>query len=121
MSPNNPDSTSSSSSNIAAVPDGFVVVTLQDGSQCIVPEFLVPATHDAFDGYRTYLAKDIRKITGGVSVTLPGAGMCRAESGLAAEAGLGAGVPYQPPEPCDAQCSLTVSFYSQSISAVIRS
>jgi len=59
-----------------AVPDGFTVLTREDGPECIVPEYLVPATNHAFDGYRTRLAADVTEKLGGVSVILsrPGNG-----------------------------------------------
>lgn len=47
------------------VPDGFVVIQLQE-DKCIVPEFLVPATHHAFDGYRRRIEMDVRNQSGGV-------------------------------------------------------
>jgi hypothetical protein len=60
-------STSGYASKPTAVPDGFVRVTLEEG-ECIVPEYLVPATNDAFDQYRKRLAMDVNKKPGGVSV-----------------------------------------------------
>lgn len=51
-----------------AMPDGFVVVQLEGGNQCIVPEYLVPATHHAFDAYRKRSEMDVRTELGGVCV-----------------------------------------------------
>lgn len=77
MTPHDADSISTSSQEVTAVPDGFVLITFEDGSHCIVPEFLVPATNDAFNGYRKRLAMDITWKSGGVSVYLIGAGNMR--------------------------------------------
>jgi hypothetical protein len=77
MNPINRQATSRPSRDATAVPDGFVVVISENGLKCIVPEFLVPATNDAFDGYRTRLAMDIRKNLGGVSVISCRPGGCR--------------------------------------------
>lgn len=52
------------------VPDGFVLVRLQEGTPCIVPEYLVPATHQAFDRYRKCLELDVRNELGGVRVLI---------------------------------------------------
>jgi hypothetical protein len=70
MSQNTAQLTSTSSKEAIAVPDGFVLVKFEDGLQCIVPEFLVPATNEAFDGYRSRLAMDVGTTLGGVSVVL---------------------------------------------------
>lgn len=51
-----------------AVPDGFTSLSLESGGVCIVPEFLVPATNDAFSGYGTRLAMHVRDRFGGVSL-----------------------------------------------------
>jgi hypothetical protein len=49
------------------IPDGYALVKLEDGRMCIVPEYLVPGTHQAFDQYRSCHSKDAGNKEGGVS------------------------------------------------------
>lgn len=68
MPANNDHPNSTVSESAIAVPDGFTLVNREDGPNCIVPEYLVPATNDAFDGYRKRVAADVREKSGGVSM-----------------------------------------------------
>jgi hypothetical protein len=54
----------------AHTPEGFVRVTGPDGTPCLVPEFLIPATNQAFEGYRKRLELGVNKKDGGVSPLL---------------------------------------------------
>jgi hypothetical protein len=52
----------------AGIPDGFVQVLGDDGGLRIVPEYLIPATDRAFDGYRKRVQLDVRNEEGGVRI-----------------------------------------------------
>lgn len=65
--PSMPSDTSRLPSKPTAVPDGFALVTLEEG-ECIVPEYWVPATHNAFDQYRKRLTMNVNEKHGGVRV-----------------------------------------------------
>jgi len=66
----NAQATSTSSKSAIAVPDGYTLMSMDNGTDCIVPEYLVPATNDAFNGYRRRLAMEVNGKSGGVSVIL---------------------------------------------------
>lgn len=53
------------------IPDGYVVVLLKDGKRCILPEYMVPATHQAFEGYWKRAEMAVRNENGGVSCIEP--------------------------------------------------
>lgn len=57
---------SSTSKPAPTVPDGFAVVTREDGCQIIVPEYLVPASNQAFDRFRKRLTEKVNEKHGGV-------------------------------------------------------
>ena len=46
-------------------PDGYVPIQMEDGERYLVPRFVVPATHQAFDAYR--VKADINNTKGEVS------------------------------------------------------
>lgn len=52
----------------AQIPDGFVLALTPEGQHCIVPEYLVPATHLAFEGYRNRRDLNVGDQQGGVSI-----------------------------------------------------
>jgi hypothetical protein len=52
----------------AAIPAGFPPIIGPDGQQCIVPEYLIPATHQAFDAYRKRVELDVNNEQGGVCI-----------------------------------------------------
>lgn len=52
-----------------AVPDGLVPSIGPHGEHFIVPEFLIPATHQAFAAYHKRADLDARDEAGGVSCT----------------------------------------------------
>jgi hypothetical protein len=52
------------------IPAGFALLVGPDGEDVFVPAFLIPATHQAFDGYRKQLELDVRKEEGGVRIDL---------------------------------------------------
>ena len=61
------DSTTPTTPSAAAgIPNGFAMVTGNQGEPHLVPEFLVPATHQAFEGYCKRMELDISKESGGV-------------------------------------------------------
>ena len=51
------------------VPEGFVSVMTSNKKICIVPQFLIPATNQAFDAYHKKIDNDIENAIGGVSVS----------------------------------------------------
>jgi hypothetical protein len=51
-------------------PEGFVRVVAPDGTPCLVPEFLIPATNQAFEGHRKRVDLGINKKKGGVSILM---------------------------------------------------
>lgn len=51
----------------AEIPDGYVVVTGPDDQQYVVPQFMVPALHQMFDGYRKKQDLDAFRHAGNVS------------------------------------------------------
>ena len=53
-----------------SIPDGFVWTVCPDGEERIVLEYLIPATHQAFDGYRKQSELDVRNESGGISIYL---------------------------------------------------
>jgi hypothetical protein len=53
-----------------SIPDGYIVIQLVDGQRCIVPEYMVPAAHKAFEGYWKRSEMDVRNESGGVSASL---------------------------------------------------
>jgi hypothetical protein len=57
------------SSNVftTPIPEGYVVVTGPDDNQYVVPDFMVPALHQMFDGYRKKLDLDAFRQAGSVS------------------------------------------------------
>jgi len=48
------------------VPEGYVVVMSPDDQPCMVPEFIVPALQQMFDGYRKKDELEIEKAAGTV-------------------------------------------------------
>ena len=52
------------------LPDGFFLTTCPNGTQCIVPEFLITGTHQMFDSYQKQMAMNIEKEHGRVSLFL---------------------------------------------------
>ena len=50
------------------VADGFVIFTSPSGDHILVPNYLVPATHQAFQGYHRRADLNVRKERGGVCV-----------------------------------------------------
>jgi hypothetical protein len=56
--------------DLQTVPDGYALVVGPNGEHHIVPEYLIPATHQAFAGYRKRMELDVRNEQGGVSVHL---------------------------------------------------
>ncbi|KAM6500777.1 hypothetical protein JOM56_003791 [Amanita muscaria] len=48
-----------------SLPEGYVCVTSNDGQQCIVPNYLVPATHQAFEAYRKKVEMEVQNAPGG--------------------------------------------------------
>jgi len=55
-------------SHSAPIPDGFVETIGPHGEYRIVPEYLIPATHQAFEAYRKRVELDVRNEAGGVSI-----------------------------------------------------
>ncbi|KAM6490266.1 hypothetical protein JOM56_014243 [Amanita muscaria] len=49
-----------------SLPEGYVCVTSNDGQQYIVPNYLVPATHQAFEAYRKKVEMEVQNAPGGV-------------------------------------------------------
>jgi len=49
-------------------PDGYVRIQMEDGERFVVPRFVVPATHQAFDAYR--VKADMNNAKGRVSLFL---------------------------------------------------
>ena len=52
------------------LPNGFVLTTHPDGTQCIVPDFLITGTHQMFDSYQKRMEMNVGKECGGVSLFL---------------------------------------------------
>lgn len=50
-----------------SIPEGFVVIITPDGNKCLVPEFLIPATNEAYDGYLKKVELDINNESGEAS------------------------------------------------------
>ena len=48
--------------------DGYVCITSDDGQQYLVPQFMIPATHQAFEAYQKKLQFNVLNVDGGVSV-----------------------------------------------------
>jgi hypothetical protein len=57
--------------HLPTVPDGYALLVGPDGEHRIVPEYLIPATHQAFAGYRKRMELNVRNEQGGVRVHLP--------------------------------------------------
>jgi len=53
-----------------AIPDGFVETMGPHGEQCVVLEYLIPATHQVFEGYLKCIRLDIWNEQGGVSLAV---------------------------------------------------
>jgi hypothetical protein len=49
------------------IPEGYVRITSSDGQEYVVPQFMVPATHQALDAYSKKLDLDAANAAGGVS------------------------------------------------------
>jgi hypothetical protein len=56
-------------SQLASIPDGFVEMVGPNGDHDLVPEYLIPATHQAFDAYRKQVALNVQNEQGGVSLS----------------------------------------------------
>ena len=56
-------------SQSAGIPDGFVEMVGPNGDHHLVPEYLIPATHQAFDAYHKRVALDVQNEQGGVSLS----------------------------------------------------
>jgi hypothetical protein len=54
-----------STSNI--IPEGYIIIDGPDDQKYVVPEFMVPALHQVFDGYRKKLDLDAFRRAGAVS------------------------------------------------------
>jgi len=50
------------------IPEGFVQIINAEGDKCIVPRYLLPATHKAFDAHRKRRELKIDQKEGGVSL-----------------------------------------------------
>ncbi|KAF8950431.1 hypothetical protein BDZ97DRAFT_1771257 [Flammula alnicola] len=50
------------------IPDGFAALLGPDGDRYIVPEFMIPATHQAFEAYRKQVKLDVANANGGASL-----------------------------------------------------
>jgi hypothetical protein len=59
--------TSKSSQASDGYPDGYIVTIDEKGRCNIVPEFLMPATHQAWDVYQKRAELNVRNQEGGVS------------------------------------------------------
>lgn len=56
--------------NISNIPDGYILVIGPNGQRYIVPQFMVPALHQCFDGYRIKNNLEVAGHSGGVSKDL---------------------------------------------------
>jgi hypothetical protein len=54
-------------SNTARIPDGYLVIIGHNDQRYIVPEFMVPALHQMFEGYRKKDSLEVFTATGSVS------------------------------------------------------
>jgi len=54
------------------VPEGYVHIRTEDGGRYLVPDFMVPATHQALEAYRKKIEFDVLRADGGVSPPVPG-------------------------------------------------
>jgi len=54
-------------SDTLVLPEGYIAVISPDGHQYIVPQFLIPATHQIFEAYWTKLDFGVAQADGGVS------------------------------------------------------
>jgi hypothetical protein len=52
---------------LSPIPDGYVIVAGPDNLEYVLPDFLVPALHQMFDGYRKKLDLDAFRQAGSVS------------------------------------------------------
>ena len=52
------------------LPNGFILTTCPDSTQCIVPEVLITGTHQIFDSYQKQMEMNVGKEHGGVSLFL---------------------------------------------------
>jgi hypothetical protein len=62
---------------IDGFPDGYVHITSDDGEQYLVPRFMIPATHQAFEAYQKKKEFNVLNADGGVSVQICFASMPR--------------------------------------------
>lgn len=53
--------------SIPHIPDGFAALIGPNGDQYIVPEFMIPATHQAFEAYHKQIELDVANAEGCVS------------------------------------------------------
>jgi hypothetical protein len=53
--------------NIPGIPDGYVMITGPEEQPYVVPQFMVPALHQIFDGYREKQNMDVFGAAGSVS------------------------------------------------------
>lgn len=51
----------------SGVPEGFVLIVRPNGERCVIPEFLIPATNEAYDGYQKRMDMNTENEEGGVS------------------------------------------------------
>jgi hypothetical protein len=61
------NSTSSAPTTSTRIPDGFTLIVKPDGEKYIVPEFLIPATNEAYDCYQKRMEMDLDHELSGVS------------------------------------------------------
>jgi hypothetical protein len=59
-----------SSSEKHIIPDGYVLISSNHGQEYVVPQFMVPATHQALEAYQKKLDLDVANAAGGVSTQL---------------------------------------------------
>ena len=55
------------STTITTIPDGFMISTVPNGQQYLVPQFMVPALDQAFVAYQHKWDLDVSNVQGGVS------------------------------------------------------
>lgn len=50
------------------IPEGYIIGTTDEGHQYLVPQFVVPASHEAFDAYKKKVDLNVWTTPGGVRV-----------------------------------------------------